>query len=96
MFKYDYSLLKRKIIEIFESEENFAKALENSNVSMKIKTFESRINGNTYFKQSEIETICELLEIDVKEISKYFFTPIYELNSCESDNNFVKVKGEVL
>lgn len=84
MIKYDYSMLRGKIREMFGSEKNFAKELRNSDISMSTGTFNSRINGNTYFKQPEIEKICILLRISLNEGIVYFFTPKYEFNSYKN------------
>ncbi len=81
MVKYDYSMLRGRIRELFGSEKNFAERLRKTDVTMSTGTFNSRINGYTYFKQPEIETICELLNIDLKEVKIYFFTQKYEFNS---------------
>lgn len=81
MPKYDYSLLRGRIRELFGSEKNFALKLRNSELSMSTGTFNSRINGNTYFKQPEMQVICKLLQIKLEEIILYFFTPKYEFNS---------------
>lgn len=81
MIKYDYSLLRGRIRELFGSEKNFARELRNSELTMSTGTFNSRINGNTYFKQPEIQTICKLLKIKLEEIILYFFTNKYEFNS---------------
>ena len=78
---YDYSLLRGRIRELYGSEKNFSNKLRKSGLSMSTGTFNSRINGNTYFKQPEIQIICELLNIKIKEIVIYFFTLKYELNS---------------
>lgn len=81
MPKYDYSLLRGRIRELFGSEKNFAIRLRNSEISMSAGTFNSRINGNTYFKQPEIQVICRLLNIEIEEIILYFFKIKYEFNS---------------
>lgn len=81
MQKYDYSLLRGRIREIFGSEKKFAEQLRKSEISMSTGTFNSRINGSTYFKQPEIQLMCELLGIKLEKMTIYFFTPKYELNS---------------
>lgn len=81
MLKYDYSMLRGRIRELFGSEKKFAEKLREQDISMSTGTFNSRINGSSYFKQLEIETICILLKIDLKEIKVYFFTHKYEFNS---------------
>lgn len=81
MTKYDYSMLRGKIRELFGNEKNFSKELRQSKISMSVGTFSSRINGRTYFKQPEIQVICELLRIPLEEVKIYFFTIKYEFNS---------------
>ncbi len=81
MSDMDYSLLRGKIRTYFGSETNFVKELQNSGVEMSNGSFSNKINCKSYFNQAEIIGICNLLRIDIKEISKYFFTEKYELNS---------------
>lgn len=85
MPKYDYSMLRGKIRELFGSEKNFLtelkKELEKSKLSISSGTFNSRINGTSYFKQPEMEAICKLLRISMKQLNEYFFTSKYEFNS---------------
>lgn len=81
MTKYDYSMLRGRIRELYGSEKNFAQKLRKEDISMSTGTFNSRINGYTYFKQPEIDTICILLKIELREIKTYFFTKKYEFNS---------------
>ena len=78
---YNYSMLRGRIREFFGSEKNFATELRKSNLEMSKGTFNSRINGNSYFKQCEIQVICNLLNIEIVDIPIYFFTIKYELNS---------------
>lgn len=78
---YDYSLLRGRIRELFGNEKTFANKLRKSELSMSVGTFSSRINGQTYFKQPEIQLICKLLRIPLENIIIYFFTPKYEFNS---------------
>lgn len=78
---YDYSLLRGRIRELFGNEKTFANKLRESELSMSVGTFSSRINGQTYFKQSEIQCICKLLRIPLEKIIIYFFTLKYEFNS---------------
>lgn len=81
MPKYDYSLLRGRIRELFGSEKSFANELRKSKISMSTGTFSSRINGKTCFKQPEMQIICELLRIPLEDIKLYFFTLKYEFNS---------------
>lgn len=81
MPRYDYSMLRGRIRELFKSEKNFAMELRKSDISMSTGTFCSRMNGYSFFKQPEIAIICKLLKIKMEEISLYFFTSKYEFNS---------------
>lgn len=68
--QYDYSKLKGRIIEKFDTQLNFAKALktEACNVS-------SLLSGRVHFSQIMIDRWVTLLEIDISEIGVYFFMP---------------------
>lgn len=81
MPKYDYSMLRGRIRELFGSEKNFAIELKKSEIAMSAGTFNSRINNKSYFKQEEINVICILLKIKLEEIHIYFFQQKYEFNS---------------
>lgn len=81
MPKYDYSLLRGRIRELFGSEKNFANEMRKSRLQMSTGTFNSRINCNSYFKQHEIELICNLLGIPLDQMALYFYTQKYEFNS---------------
>ena len=39
-------------------------------------TISKKLNNETDFSQDEIERICQILDLDRKEISFYFFTPL--------------------
>lgn len=67
--EYDYNKLLGKIKEKYGSNKKIASILEISE-----KTFCEKINNKVDFKQSEIEKICNLLEINNNEIKEYFFT----------------------
>lgn len=85
MIRYDYSMLRGKIREMFGNEKKFAIALNEElkkyGETVSAGTFNSRINGRSYFKQSEIDAICILLLIDLSNSKMYFFTRKYEFNS---------------
>lgn len=66
---YDYSKLKGRIKEKYETQENLAKHLEISHISLSKK-----LNNKTEFKQAEIISIMELLEIKESELTLYFFS----------------------
>ena len=66
---YNYSKLKGRVTECFDTQENFANAMGMSRVSIRQK-----LNNISYFSQYEIDKACELLSIDTTEIPTYFFT----------------------
>ncbi len=66
---FDYSRLKGKIKEYFDTQKCFAEALEISSASLSYK-----LNNLSYFTQSEILKSIEFLKIPIEEIEKYFFT----------------------
>lgn len=66
---YNYSKLKGRVTECFDTQENFANAMGMSRVSISQK-----LNNISYFSQYEIDKSCELLSIDTTEIPTYFFT----------------------
>lgn len=88
MPKYDYSMLRGRIRELFGSEKNFLielkKELKKVGISISSGTFNSRINGTSYFKQPEMEAICQLLRINIIQLNEYFFTSKYEFNSYKN------------
>ena len=67
---YDYSKLKGRIKEIYDTQECFANAMGLSNAGLS-----QRLNNTTKFTQDEIYKACMLLSIDVQGIAIYFFTP---------------------
>ena len=66
---FDYSALRGRIVEKFGTNKNFARKIDMlpSNLSMKL-------GNKCEWKQSEIEKACSALEVEVSEITKYFFT----------------------
>ena len=66
---YNYKKLLGKIVEVFGSQYEFAKAMNVSERSLSLK-----LNNKVNFKQPEITRACELLHITSAEISDYFFT----------------------
>lgn len=65
---YDYRELRGKIISKYGKIEAFAKAMKMSFKSMSLK-----LNGKSPWKQNEIITACELLEIPLTKMHIYFF-----------------------
>lgn len=64
---FDYTLLKERIQEKFPTLKNFANALELHPMSLWRK-----LKGQADFTASEISLACFLLEIEEKDIAKYF------------------------
>lgn len=68
VYKYDYSKLNGKIVEVFCTKKKFA---ENMNLSE--KSISSKTNNKRSWQQQEISKACELLHIPSDEINSYFF-----------------------
>lgn len=66
---YNYKKLLGRIVEVYGTQYEFAKALSISEHTLSIK-----LNNKVNFKQCEIAKACELLNINSAEISEYFFT----------------------
>lgn len=66
--KYEYRKLRGRIIEKYETIDNFSKKLPISSVSVSKK-----LNGHTEFSQSDIEEWSDLLDINIEEAGIYFF-----------------------
>ena len=71
--KFDYSKLKGRIREIFDTQSAFAEAMGISAI-----TLSAKLNNKVQWKSSEIDKACELLKIAKEEIPIYFFTPKVE------------------
>lgn len=65
---FDYSKLKGKIKENFNTQRRFAKLLQISNASLSYK-----LNNLSYFNQKEIHKSLNFLKIPVEEVNEYFF-----------------------
>lgn len=78
---FDFSLLRGRIRELYQSEKKFAEAMRDSNIGMSAGAFNNKINGKTSFTATEIYVMCQLLHITLEEMHKYFFTRKYEFNS---------------
>ena len=66
---YNYKKLLGKIVEVYGTQYEFAKALDVSERALSLK-----LNNKLNFKQPEITRACELLHIESTEVSDYFFT----------------------
>lgn len=65
---YNYSKLRGKIIEKFGTLGQFSKAMEWSD-----RTNGLKLNGKVEWKQNEIVTAINLLDIEPEDIDIYFF-----------------------
>ncbi|MCI8388953.1 MAG: DUF739 family protein [Clostridiales bacterium] len=66
---YNYSNLLGKMRSSGMTQEAIANA-----VGKNVATINQKLNGKSYFTQTEIDKICECLSINPNEIPKYFFT----------------------
>lgn len=65
---FDYSKLRGRIIEKFDTQGKFAAVNQLSDRSMSLK-----LNNGIGISQDEILRWCDLLDIDTSEIPVYFF-----------------------
>lgn len=65
---FDYSKLRGRIVEKFDTQRAFAKAIGLSQRSLSLK-----LQGKLFFRQDEIERAINLLCIKPEDINKYFF-----------------------
>lgn len=66
---FNYSKLKGKIIEVFGSQSEFAKAMDWSERTLSLK-----MNGKVPWKQPDILKAISLLNLSESDIQEYFFT----------------------
>ena len=65
---FDYSKLKGRIKEIFNTQGEFARAVNRS------ETYVSQVlNGKTFMGQDEVQKWADALEIADRDIGEYFF-----------------------
>ena len=67
--KWKYDKLRGKIKEICGTQDSFAEKLGIGRVSLS-----QRLNNQLEFSQDEIFKSCEILSIDLSDITAYFFT----------------------
>ena len=65
---YDYSKLRGKIVEKYGSQYNFAKAMNIGN-----STLTQKMTNKAEWSQREMTKALSLLEVDSKEVERYFF-----------------------
>lgn len=66
---YNYSKLKGRITELYDTQLKFAEKIKNDPASVSMK-----LSGKAEFKQSDIAAWCKALKIKFDEIPVYFFT----------------------
>lgn len=66
---FDYSDLIGKIITKFKSRKVFAEQM-----NMDYGSLTNKLNGKMYWSSTDIYKACCILNIDLSEVSKYFFT----------------------
>ena len=77
---FDYSKLRGRIIEIFGSQKNFAKAMGWSDRTLSLK-----MTGVRPWKQKDICKAIELLQLSEQDIPVYFFKPeVQNIEHCEA------------
>jgi len=65
---YNYSKLRGRIVEKFQTQQKFARAIGMSERSLSLK-----LNGKRGWRQPEIEKACAALNLTESDISNYFF-----------------------
>lgn len=68
MISYDYSKLRGRIVEKYGTLDGFAKA-----IGWSMRTTSLKMNCHVAWKQQDIVRACEVLDIDLSEITEYFF-----------------------
>ncbi|MBS6280273.1 MAG: DUF739 family protein [Lachnospiraceae bacterium] len=66
---FNYNKLKGRIIEVFGSQAEFAKAMKWSERTLSLK-----LNGKIAWKQTDIVSAVKLLNLTDSDIKEYFFT----------------------
>lgn len=64
----NYNKVKGRIVEVFGTQEQFAKALE-----VTPQTVTNKLNGKSIFSTNDILKWCDVLGIEQKDINVYFF-----------------------
>ena len=77
---FDYSKLKGKIKEVFDTQDAFSEAMEMHRVSMN-----QRLSGIIEWRSPEIKKACDLLGIPLEEAHLYFFAPKVVISQHEEN-----------
>lgn len=64
-----YRKLRGKIREVFDRNEDFAKAL-----GIDPSSLSAKLNNGSPWKREEIQEACEILGIPIEDVHLYFFT----------------------
>ena len=64
-----YSKLRGRIRECYGTQADFANAL-----NMNEATLSHKLNARTEWSRAEVEKVCRLLEIPIKQVGEYFFS----------------------
>lgn len=70
MPKVDYSKLLGRM-----KERGFTQKMLAAQIGISESHMSQKLNGTYVFKQTEMQDICRILEIDASEIGAYFFSP---------------------
>lgn len=65
---YDYRRLKGRIIEMYDTQANFAKAM-----GVRQETISNKLSGKRDFSRTEVLKIADLLKIPLTDLEPYFF-----------------------
>lgn len=68
LLKFNCDKLVGRIIEKYKTRENFA-----AKVPMSIPTLINKLSGNVDFKRKEMLRFCELLDIPLEQLPKFFY-----------------------
>lgn len=66
--KMSYTKLRGKIVEVFRTQSEFAKAMDKNKA-----TLNGKLNNKSQWTAEEITKACELLNIPLSEAHEYFF-----------------------
>ena len=66
--KFDYSKLLGRMREYGYTQEKLSKA-----IGIDASTLNSRLSNKSYFRQTEIDAICRVLDVSNAEIGAYFY-----------------------
>ena len=75
---FNYNKLSGRIVEVFRTRYNFAKAMNWSERTLSLK-----MNGRRAWRQSDICKAIHLLGLTDEDIPSYFFTPKVQNNELE-------------